>query len=191
MPSWVCSTGDITTDTTCSDRGGLLTVFWIDQSEVDWDAMALVANYDDATHTILDWVLEVGGAFGELTFTRRNGRLDSLYTRDNGFYEVNLTNLIFQGHSASKTISLGQAIACCGIVAQIFDNNGLARVIGKEFVNGAWIDPVDNVALSRHLDTTGAFGAADDKARDEIDISGSHSYPPAYSSVDLATMRTL
>ena len=95
MPTWSCSTGDITTDTTCSDRGGLLTVFWIDQSEVDWDAMALVANYDDATHTILDWVLEAGGAFGELTFTRRNGRLDSLYTRDNGLYEVNLTNLIF------------------------------------------------------------------------------------------------
>lgn len=190
MPDIACALNEIKTNTLCADLGGLLTVFWIDETEIDWDAMALPANFDDSTYTVLNWILQGGASgFKELTFERRNGRLDALYTADNGFYEVSLLNLLFKGHSAAKTYDLNAAVGCCGIVAQVFDNNGLSRVIGKEFISGGWVDPIDKCRISRHLDTTGGFGAADDKSRDEFDITGSHTYAPAYSSVTLQTMR--
>lgn len=191
MPDWVCDLGDVGTDDTCNDAGGLLTVFWIDKSDIDWTAMALEANYDTDTHSILNWIILGGATFGELTFQRKNGRLDALYTRDNGYYEVSLLNLLFLGRSVGRTISLGQAINCCGIVAQVFDNTGQAMVIGKEFQNGGWVDPLDNCAINRHLGTTGGFGNRDDKSRDEVDLLCQQITPPAYSDVDLATMRTL
>ena len=153
--------------------------------------MALGANWDDANYSILNWVFTGGGTFGEVTFQRKNGRLDALYTRENGFYEVSLLNMLLLGHDKARTVDLGRAISCCGIVAQIFDNNGMARVVGKEFIDGAWVDPLDNCTLGRHLDTSGQFGDLNDKSRDEFDLIAQHSKPLPYSDVDLATMRTL
>lgn len=188
MPDISCALDAIATDAACADLGGILTVYWAEDSDIDWDAMALEANYDDATKTILNWVMNGGATFKKLSFERKNGRLDALYTGDNGFYEVSLLNLVFKGHSAAKTLSLAKAVSCCKIVAQVFDNNGNARVIGKEFVQGAWIDALTPCKITRHLDTTGGFGNADDKNRDEFDITGEQSYPPVYSTVTLAEL---
>lgn len=192
MPDFVCATDSIATDETCSDKGGLLTVYWIDGTEVDWATMATdPTNWSDSGYSIQQWALDVGATFGKLEFEREQGRLDSLYTLDNGFYEVSLLNLVFRGHSTTKTVSLGKAVNCCNLVCQIFDNNGKARVIGKEFINGAWVNPVRNAQISRHLDTHGAFGAQDDRARDELDLLARHSQPPVYSDVTQATMDSL
>jgi hypothetical protein len=191
MPDFSCALEDIQTDVLCADTGGLLTVFWADKSKIDWTAMAEIANWDDANYTVLNWIMTGGGTWGEITFQRKNGRLDSLYTSDNGYYEVNLLNMILTGHTATRTVNLGSAISCCGIVAQVFDNNSSSRVIGKEFIDGAWVDPLDVCRISRHLDTTGGFGSLDDKSRDEFDLAAQHLKPPAYSSVTLTTMRTL
>lgn len=182
--------GDIATDATCSDSGGLLIAFGADSTDIDWTTMEGPTYYDDATFSVLQWAMEAGGNFYEFSFERRNGRLDATYTSADGFYAVELLNLLFKGHSASKSIAIGQAVNCCGLVAQVFDNNSLARVIGKEYVGG-WVDPLSKLRVSRHLDTHGGYGSEDDKARDEMDWSGQHSHPPAYSDVTLATMRTL
>lgn len=191
MPDFSCALGDIQTDTLCQDSGGLLTVFWTDASKIDWTAMALGANWDDANYSVLNWVMTGGGTWGEITFERKNGRLDALYTKENGFYEVSLLNMILSGHTKARTISLAQAISCCGIVAQIHDNNEGARVIGKEFISGAWVDPLERCRIARHLDTTGAFGAEDDKNRDEFDLSAQHTYAPPWSDVSITDMRAL
>lgn len=191
MPDWSCSLDDISTNDSCSGQGGLLTVFWIDQSDIDWDAMTNVLNWDDANYEVLNWIMLGGASWNEITFQRKNGRLDALYTLDNGFYEVSLLNLILNGHTAARTLTLGQAIPCCGIIAQVHDNNSFARVIGKEFIDGAWIDPLDPLRIDRHLDTHGAFGDRNDVARDEFDLKAQHSKPLPYSSLSVAEMRAL
>lgn len=191
MPDFSCAVADVATDATCSDRGGLLTVFAIDDSSVDWDAMTGVLYYDDATHTILDWATVGGASFAEFTFERKSGRLDSTYTADNGFYEVALLNLLFSGKSASRSITLGQLIGCCGLILQIHDNNSLARVIGKEYISGGWVNALERGRVIRHLDTTGAFGSADDKNRDEMDFGAQHLNPLPYASLTVAEMRAI
>lgn len=191
MPTYSPSLGDVTTTTLCASKGGLLSVFWIDKTNIDWTAMLLAANYNVATNSVLNWVILGGATWGEVTFQAKNGRLDGLFTSDNDYYEVTLPNLIIEGRDKARTLALANATTTCGILAQVFDNNGYARIIGKEHVNGAWVDPLENFKISRHLDTTGAFGAADDKTRDEFDMAAEHRYPFPYSDVDLATMRTL
>lgn len=191
MPDFSCSVSDIGSATNCSDRGGLLKVFATPDASIDWTAMALVANYDDATYTILDWVMESGGTWSEFTFERKNGRLDATYTADTDYYDVQLLNLLFKGKSAARTISLGQLIGCCGLILQVHDNNDIARVIGKEYISGAWVDALERGKVIRHLDTTGVFGAADDKNRDELDLGAQHSNPLPYSSVTIADMQAL
>lgn len=182
---------DIGTATDCSDSPGLLTVYAAQDSDIDWTTMADVANYNDATYTILDWAMLGGGTWSKLQFERKNGQLTSTYTIDNGYYDVQLLNLLFKGKSSARTISLGQMVACCGLILQVHDNNGLARVIGKEFISGGWVDALDRAKVIRHLDTTGSFGNADDKARDEVDFGAEHANPLPYSSVTIATMDTI
>jgi hypothetical protein len=188
MPDFSCQLPAITTVDNCQDQGGLLTVFWTDSSNIDWEAMATATNYTDGTFSVQSWVLTTG-SWNEITFERENGRLDSLYTSGTNYYEVSLLNLLLKGHEKARTIAMGQAIPCCGIIAQVHDNNSKARIIGKEFINGAWVDPVRRLRITRHLDTTGAFGTEDDLARDEFDLTARHSKPLPYSDVDIATMR--
>lgn len=175
----------------CTDQAGLVTVFVTDASNIDWEAMALATNYTDAIYTIDQWVMEAGGLWGELTFNAEQGRLDALYTVENGYYEINLQNLIFAGRQAAKSIALDNLIACCGLVAQIHSNDGKARMVGREFVSGAWVPSLRQIRVSRNLDTTGAFGDEEDKGRNEVDMAGRHRYAPAYSDVTIAEMRTM
>lgn len=190
MPDFTCSLDAIATDTLCADRGGLLTFFWIDESEIDWTNMALIANWDDANYEVDNFVYNGAVKFNELTFERRFGRLDALFTEDTDYYEVSLLNLLFLGKSSARTISLGNALSCCGILGVVFDNNSRARMFGKEFTDGAWINPLKRGKLSRHLDTTGSFGAADDKNRDEFDLTAQHSFPLPYVNITLSDFRT-
>jgi len=185
MPDFSCAVNPISTSGNCQDQGGLLTLFLIEDSNVDWEN----STWDDASYSMTAWTLLNTSSWAEVTFERRNGRLDSLYTLDNGFYEVNLQNLLLKGHETQRTISLGQMLSCCGLIGQLHDNNGQARILGKEYISGGWVDPVDRLRISRHLDTHGAFGTADDTSRDEFDLSCNHSKPLPYSTVSLADMR--
>lgn len=160
-------------------------------ADIDWTAMAEVANYDSATNTVLDWAMQSGKYWSKFTFHRKNGRLDALYTADNGYYEVQLLNLLFRGKTPTRTVSIGQLVACCGLILQVHDNNGLARVIGKEHVSGEWANPLARGKVSRHLDTTGTFGNADDRNRDELDFEAINSHPLPYSTLTLAEMDQL
>lgn len=190
MPDFSCQLADLATDATCSDAGGLLTVFATDETDVDWTTMDDPLYYTDASYTIIQWAMQGAGEFFEYSFERRNGRLDSVYTRDDGFYQVDVLNMLFKGHSATQTLAIGRTVTCCGIVLQVHDNNNLARILGKEY-SGGFVNPLEKGFVSRHLDTTGGFGAADDRARDEIDISAQHINPLPYSTVTVTTMRTL
>ena len=191
MPDFSCQLNDIGTATDCSDNPGLLVVYATLDADVNWTDMALPANYDDATYTILNWVMTGANQWAKFSFERKNGQLTSTYTIDNGYYEVQLLNLLFKGKTSARTISLGQLVSCCGLILQVHDNNSIARVIGKEYQSGGWVDPLERGRVIRHLDTTGAFGDADDRARDEVDFGAEHSNPLPYSSVDVATMDTL
>ena len=149
MADLSCLLEDILTDQVCASKGGLLTVFWTDLSNVDWEAMAQTGNYDPATRTVKSWAM-LGGSWGELQFEALNGRLDALYTDDNGYYEVSLLNMLFEGKTKERTISIARAISCCGLLLQVHDNNDQARVFGKEPINGSWFNPLVKAKISRH-----------------------------------------
>jgi len=187
MPDFSGSLNDISTNTVCADKGGLLTVYWIPESDIDWSTV----TWDDAGYAVTAWAMLAMATWNKIEFERTAGRLDALYTEENGYYEVSLLNLLFSGHSAARSVAIGQAIPVCNIVAQVFDNNGNARILGKEYDSGAWVNPLKNCRITRHLDTTGGFGAADDKARDEFDLTAQHLLPLPYSTVSLSTMETL
>lgn len=191
MPNYTCTLADLTTATDCSKKGGLLTVYMAQESSIDWANMNDGVHYDNATGVINQWVMLAGGTWHRVDFEALLGRLDATYTADNGYYETNLLNLTLSGHSAANTVALSNLINCCGLVFQIHDNNGLARVVGKELVNDSFINPLRLGEFSRHLDTTGAFGARDDFSRDEFDINALQRYAPLYSTVTTATMDTL
>lgn len=182
---------DIATSTSCNDKPGIVTVFATTFADVDWTAMALAANYDDATHTVTTWVMSGAGAWSEFTFEKKPSQLIGTYTSANGYYEVQLLNLLFNGKTAARSVIIGNLLACCNVVLQIHDSNGLARVVGAEYVEGAWTPSLKSGRVTRHLDTTGAFGTEDDRARDEIDFGAEHINPLPFSSVGIATMRTL
>jgi hypothetical protein len=190
MPVFSCSPSDLQTDANCSDKGGILAVFVADEQDIDFDTMDGPLYYDDANYAIIQWALAGGGEFAEFQFERRNGRLDSNYTREDGFYTVDVTDLIFRGHSATKTVAIGNMIGCCGIVGQVHDNNALARVFGKEY-DTAFVNPLDKGVIQNHNDTHGGFGDEEDKSRDVISLRALHSNPIMYSTVSLTTMRTL
>ena len=191
MPTFSCGVLDLATAADCSDKGGLLTVLWTTDDQVDWDTMTGATYFDDTDNSVVQWAMEAAGTWNRLDFVRKQGRMDNLYTRENGYYEVQVLNMIFRGHSAANTYGLAQAAACCNLIAVVFDNNGLSRVIGKEYVDGTWISPLENCVISRHLDTTGGFGNLDDKARDEVDLFAEHNNPPAYNEVSLSAMLAL
>lgn len=191
MPDFSCGINDIGTATDCSDKGGLLLVYAALDSDIDWATMATAPYYTSATNTVIDWAMNAGKYWAKFTFNRKTGRLDALYTNDNGYYEVQLLNLLFRGKSASRSISLGQLVGCCGIVLQVFDNNDMGRVIGKEFVSGEWVNPLSRGKVSRHLDTTGTYGNADDRNRDELDFEAINSHPLPYSTVTIIEMDAL
>lgn len=191
MPDFSCQLNDIGTASDCSDRGGILIVYAALDADIDWVTMADSANYTSATNTVIDWAMNAGKYWAKFTFYRKNGRLDSLYTVDNGYYEVQLLNLLFKGKSATRTISLGQLIGCCGLILQVHDNNNLARVIGKEFISGEWVNPLARGKVGRHLDTSGAFGNRDDRNRDELDFQSINSHPLPYSTLTLSDMDAL
>lgn len=190
MPNFSAGLIDLNTDDSCSDSGGLLVVFAAQNSDVDWTTMAGALYYDDANFQVIDWAMEASGNFYEYNFYRKNGRLDATYTREDGYYSVDLLNLIFRGHSTTRTLGLGRTKNSCGVIMQVHDNNSLARVAGKEY-SGAWIDPLESMALSRHLDTHGGYGDIEDRARDEADFAGEHNDPLPYSTVSITAMQAL
>jgi filamentous hemagglutinin family protein len=183
--------GNLSNTELCSDAQGILAVLVADTSKIDWDnvtfditdteQIAAFAYTDGASAT--PWV--------EFTFNRKSGRLDGIYTLDNGYYEVNLTNMIFNGVDSKKSLKIDQMITACGLVALIYLANGSAVLVGKEHISNAWVDPLETVRISRNNFTSGAYGDRDDRIRNEVDLSGQHQYSPLFlnSSLDLATMR--
>lgn len=153
--------------------------------------MAAATNYDQSNNTVLQWAMFVGEGWAKLSFDRKSGQLTHTYNSDTGYYEVALNNLVFKGKSAAKTMTLGKLVSCCNLVVQVHDNNGIARVFGKEFYAGSWGSPVARGRVSRHLDTTGSFGSEDDRSRDEVDFTAIHACPPPYSTVSVADMELL
>lgn len=189
MPDFTCAAPALTTGAMCSSKGGLLTVFWTLDTMINWEDMALIANYTDGSYLITDWSMESGGFWSQIEFERENGRYNSEYTLANGFYDVLISNLLFKGHDTARSISLGKAVACCNLILQIYDNNETARVVGREFVSGAWVKPVRTARIARHLDTSGVFGSEDDVSRDEFDISARHANPLPYSDLTILEMQ--
>lgn len=188
MPDFQCKVNDIGSANNCSDKAGLLIVYTTLDSSVNWAAMNSPVNYDTATNTVLNWIMNTGQYWAKFLFNRKTGRLDATYTVDNGYYDVQLLNLLFKGKQATRTMSIGQLAACCNLIFQVHDNNSLSRVIGKEHIAGEWVNPLSKGALTRHLDTTGQFGNNDDKNRDETDFGANHSHPIPYSTVGINAM---
>lgn len=177
-----CELNDITSAIGCNTRGGIRVVYWINYTEVDWDAMAISpAHFDAANYTILDYIMIGGATFRKLTFDSKTSFYEFIYTEDTGVY-TQLITMIFEGKSAPNTLAFCNAVGCCNVVAHIFDNNCLARVVGPSWTGSVIGNQTKTLRIGRHGDYSGVFG--DSIARDELDLTGESICPPLFSTID-------
>ena len=176
-----CALNDIAYDTSCSIKGGVKTLYWARYSEIDWAAMAASATqFDQTNQKILSYTMLGTAKFKKLTFDRKSGFYNFTFTSDADVYAILIT-LIFEGKSSGNRNAFAKAVGCCDIIAHIFDNNCLERVVGVEWNGTAFEPQISKLKVVRHLDASGQFGT--DKARDELDLGGEALIAPLYAEV--------
>lgn len=175
-----CELTDIEEDDDCNNRGGIKTVYWAKYADIDWATMATdPLKFNPTTQTILGFTMLASAVFHKLTFGRKQAFYNFTYTKDTDVYAQVIT-LIFNGKSATNRNAFAKAVGCCKVVAVIFDNNCLSRVVGVEWDGTTFEPQITPLGITRHLDSSGQFGA--DKARDEIDLGGESLIAPLYST---------
>ena len=188
MPSlYTCELNVITTQGSC-DNGGIKKCYYAKNTDIDWSTMAdAPLSWDADTYTISTFTMLGGAVFKTLTNAKRGGKYDFVYTQDAAVYDI-MINLIFEGKSSVTSLNFTKLITCCNLCLVIMTNNGLGRVVGKEWDGDAFDDLVDNLRLDRHGDFGGELGG--DKARDEMDIKGGGLYAPVHHDIDVTTFES-
>lgn len=184
MPEFSCAVADIE-KISCDGQSGIAAIFYTKSTEIDFEGTTISGR------TVSAWAMESAGTWGEISAERENARVDFLFNEDNGFFEVTATGLVIRGQQEARTTALENMKQCCDLIIQVHFENGVTRVFGQDYKDGSWVEPVKGCHVNRWLATSGAFGTADDKVRDDFDILGRQSSPPVFSSVDIATMRGL
>lgn len=181
MAAITCALDTITNPASCNDRGGIRAIYWTEYDNIDWDTMAVTAlQFDTANQEILDYAMVGGAVFNKVEFERKNAFYDFTYTRDQDFYELLIT-LMFKGKDRDRRNSLQSAIACCNIVVHIFGNAGEQRVVGVDWNGESFSTIVEQLAVTRHLDSGGQLGTS--RGRDELDLGGQSFFAPLWASV--------
>lgn len=176
-----CELDDISEDDDCNNRGGLKTVYWTKYDNINWATMATdPLKFNPTTQTILGFTMVASAVFTKLTFGRKQAFYNFTYTKDTDVYTQIIT-MIFNGKSVANRNALAKAVGCCKVIAAIYDNNCLSRVVGVEWNGDSFEPQITPLAITRHLDASGQFGT--DKARDEIDLGGESLITPLYSTV--------
>ena len=182
MATYQCAATALQTGTVCGSAG-ITAVYIALDSDIDWAAVTV------ASDEISAWAFTGVTKFVKLEPERKPSKLDAEYTRDNSYYEVNLNDLTFMGKSTAQSLALANLKECCSIIAVVYLSDGSSRVIGKELINGSFVNPVAKAKVVRHLDSAGEFGGgAENGARDVIDIQCQHQQPMLFTSIDMATM---
>lgn len=184
MPDFQCAVADIQ-KISCDGQAGIAALFVTTASQIDFDLTTISGR------TVSAWTMQASGVWAEIYAERRNARVDFNFTSANGFYEVSAQNLLIRGQEEARTTALENMKSCCDIIVQAHFENGVIRVFGRDYKDGGWLEPVDGVEITSLLETSGVFGAEDDKVRSEFSLGGAQSTPPVYSSVDITTMRGL
>lgn len=182
---FTCDPQDIVTGTECNTRGGLRCAYYARREDIDWDATA--ANYDPATNLVSGFVMLGGATFKRLEFNRKVGSYTATYTRDNGYYEVNI-NLLFDGKSATRSKAICDSLNCCDLVMVLFDNNCQGRLIGVDWDGTAFDAPVEGLHISDDEDNYGAFGG--DVPQDSITFSTDQICRPVHIDIDKTDFET-
>lgn len=184
MPLNVCTLGEILEQAGCNFRGGIRRLYWTESANIDWAAMlADPLQFDPTNQQILGYTMIGGAVFNKLEFERKDAFYDFTYTEESGVWTLNIP-MIFRGKNLTQRNTLNLATLCCDIVAHIYDNSGIQRVVGIDY-DGEVFDPiVSKLKVTRVLDSSGQLGQSD--ARDEMDLGGESFYSPLFANVPLA-----
>lgn len=181
-----CGLQAITTATNCNLRGGIRAVYVAQYGDVDWATMlGDNTKWDTATNTIKGYTMVGAATFKKLTFERTSALLDVTYTRDADVFEILLT-VIFNGKENARKLALENMLQCCSLVAHVFYNTGVERVLGVEFNGSTFAEQIQPLRVTRYLDSAGQLGQG--VARDEIDLGGQSFYAPLFATVTEANM---
>lgn len=188
MPSILGALEGVTNDTNCGKKPGIKHIFAAERKLVDWDAMkANALNFDSTNFEVLSYIYKTGGQHVEITFDRNTGQFDSTYNPDDKAYET-VVQAVLSGKGRDRTHALRKLVDCCDLTLHLYMSDGTERVVGPEydFEDDVFIEPVDKLAVSRHLDSQGTRGG--DDPRDEIDFSGQTDYAPLFANVPVAEL---
>lgn len=170
----------------CATRGSFKTAYWAKCDEIDWEAMAASApSFDPATEVILAYIMVNSAVFTKIESEKKSSQYNFQYTRANDFYTLAI-NLLFEGKSAARRLTIKEAILECCIILHIFDNNGLERVVGMEWVGGTFTLPVERLKIDVHDDISGLFGGT--IPSDALTLAGEGLFAPLYATVGEANI---
>ena len=182
--STTCETNDITTNNGCI-RGGMAICYYCKYDEVDWTATK--SSYVAATNILSAFTMVGAAVFKKLKFQKKSGTYNFEYTSDTDTYDL-LISMVFEGKTAATGKAFCSLIACCQLVIVIIDNNCEGRVTGVEWNGTDFVEPIVDMKVTRHLDTSGEFGT--DKPRDEVDFGGESLCPPIFHDIDQSTFES-
>lgn len=186
MPIITCGLDTIANPAVCNNRGGFRKAYWFEADKVDWAAMfADPLQFDTTTHDILGYTMIGGAVMYPLTFEPKSAFYDFTYTADTDVYTI-LVQMIFKAKESDRRKKLQEAIACCNVGLHIYANDGTQRVIAQDFDGNGFIDMLESLQITRHLDSSGQLGSS--KSRDELDLGGEGFFAPLFAQVDEANL---
>ena len=176
-----CGLDTITKPQNCNDRGGIRALYWVERSQVDFDAMlADATKFDPANQQILGYTMQAGAVFNKVEFERKEAFYSFGYTDELDAYNLLIT-LGFKGKSLARRNSLQKAIGCCDVYVHIYGNDGTQRTVGSDY-NGEVFDPiVDALHITRHDDAGGQLGTS--RSTDSLDLGGEAFFAPMFANV--------
>jgi len=186
MPQITCALDNILNPTVCNDRGGFRKAFWFEANKVDWDAIfADPLQFDTTTHQIIGYTMIGGAVMYELTFEPKSAFYEFTFTRETDLYTI-LVQMFFKAKDNARRQALQAAIACCNVGMHIYANDGTQRVVAQDFDGNGFVNMLEPLAITRHLDGSGQLGTS--RARDELDLGGEAFFAPLFANVDEANL---
>lgn len=181
-----CEIVEVTTSSTCNDRGGIRALYVIENSQIDWAGMVGdPAYFDAANQEIIALKFTTGANAKKWTFERKEAFYEFTYTAEQDFYNLLIT-LAFKGKDRARRNALTSAIACCDVTVVIFGNGGEQRIVGIDY-NGTTFDPIlELLRVTRHVDAGGQLGSS--RGRDELDFGGESFTAPLFGALTEADL---
>jgi len=165
------------------DRGGFFAAFWAKASDIDTDA----TSYDEVENVVSNWAMSGGGLFHRVHMDRETAQYVSTYSEDSGLYDSIITMLL-KGKTQEQTKQITAAIATCGLILHVYNNDCTQRVFGLEWDGEKLNFAVKPLSVQQHVDQGGNLTG--ERSSDQMTLNSKHLCAAPHATVPIESMPT-